>query len=91
VGFFIRKSVRLGPVRFNLSRSGIGTSIGVRGLRVGQDARGHPYLFAGRGGLYYRERLGGAGSRPRASGCLVLLAAGGLVLVFLAVVLGSPS
>jgi hypothetical protein len=40
VSWFIRKAFRLGPIRFNLSKSGIGASIGVRGLRVGQDARG---------------------------------------------------
>ena len=37
--------------------SGIGTSIGVKGLRVGTGPKGS-YLHGGRGGLYFRERLG---------------------------------
>jgi hypothetical protein len=41
-----RKSIKLGPLRFNLSKSGIGTSIGVRGFRVGKDARGRSYTAA---------------------------------------------
>jgi len=57
MGWYLRKSLRLGPVRFNLSRSGIGTSIGVKGLRVGTGPKGQ-YLHAGRDGLYYREQLG---------------------------------
>lgn len=88
MGFFVRKALRLGPVRFNLSKSGIGTSIGVRGLRVGQDARGRGYLFGGRGGLYFRERLG----KGRSVGCGVLLfavLAGALLLVALLVGIGS--
>ena len=35
MGWYLRKSLKLGPLRFNLSKSGIGTSIGVKGLRVG--------------------------------------------------------
>jgi hypothetical protein len=52
VGFYIRKSMRLWPVRFNLSKSGLGASVGVRGLRLGSGPRG-TYVHAGRGGLYY--------------------------------------
>jgi hypothetical protein len=57
MGWYLRKSLKLGPVRFNLSKSGIGTSIGVKGLRVGTGRRGR-YLQGGRGGLYFREQLG---------------------------------
>jgi hypothetical protein len=35
MGFYLRKSVAVGPFRFNLSGSGVGMSVGVRGLRVG--------------------------------------------------------
>ena len=31
MGLYIRKAFRAGPVRFNLSRSGLGISGGVRG------------------------------------------------------------
>jgi len=57
VGWYLRKSLKLGPLRFNLSKSGIGTSIGVKGLRVGTGPRGS-YVHGGRGGLYFREPLG---------------------------------
>jgi len=58
--FYIRKSVSAGPFRFNFSKSGVGVSVGVKGLRVGAGPRGH-YIHAGRGGLYYRATLGNAG------------------------------
>jgi hypothetical protein len=57
MGWYVRKSVRMGPVRWNLSKSGIGMSVGVRGLRVGTGPRG-PYVAGGRGGLYFRQPLG---------------------------------
>ena len=57
MGWYLRKSLRFGPLRFNLSKSGIGTSIGVKGLRVGTGPKGS-YLHGGRGGLYFREWLG---------------------------------
>ncbi len=56
MGFYIRKSIRVGPLRFNLSKSGIGVSAGIRGLRVGTGPRGN-YIHMGRGGLYYRQTL----------------------------------
>jgi hypothetical protein len=59
MAWYLRKSVRLGPVRFNLSKSGIGTSIGVKGFRVGVRPNGKSYIHAGGYGLYYRQELGG--------------------------------
>lgn len=56
MGFYLRKSVRVGPIRFNLSKSGIGVSTGIPGLRVGTGPRG-TYVHMGRGGLYYRQTL----------------------------------
>jgi hypothetical protein len=41
-----RKSLKLGPVRLNLSKSGVGYSIGGRGFRVGKDAKGRAYTAA---------------------------------------------
>ncbi|HEV7130115.1 MAG TPA: DUF4236 domain-containing protein [Ktedonobacterales bacterium] len=64
MGWYLRKSVRVGPVRFNLSKRGVGVSTGVKGLRVGAGPNG-PYVAGGRGGLYFRQRLGG---RPRSGG-----------------------
>ncbi|HVL78791.1 MAG TPA: DUF4236 domain-containing protein [Sphingomicrobium sp.] len=54
--FYIRKAFKVGPVRFNLSKSGLGASVGVTGLRVGAGPKGR-YVHAGRGGLYFRKRL----------------------------------
>jgi hypothetical protein len=56
VGFYVRKSVSVGPFRFNFSNSGIGVSAGIKGLRVGTSPRGN-YITVGRGGLYYRATL----------------------------------
>jgi hypothetical protein len=66
MGFYIRKSISAGPFRFNLSSSGVGMSVGVKGFRVGTGPRGN-YVHMGRGGLYYRASLGGAhqASHPR--------------------------
>jgi hypothetical protein len=57
MGFYIRKGINFGPLRFNLSRSGMGMSVGVKGARVGVGPRGS-YVHLGRGGLYYRQSLG---------------------------------
>ena len=56
--WYLRKYVSIGPVRFNLSKSGIGTSFGVKGFRVGVRPNGKSYVHAGRHGLYYRQELG---------------------------------
>ena len=56
MGFYLRKSISVGPLRFNLSKSGIGVSAGVKGLRFGVGPRGN-YVHIGRGGLYYRATL----------------------------------
>lgn len=58
MGFFFRKSIKFGPMRLNLSKSGIGVSAGVKGFRVSTGPRG-TYLNAGYGGLGYRHKLGG--------------------------------
>src|SRR5207247_7265729 len=62
MGWFLRKSFRVGPLRLNLSKRGIGASVGVKGARLGVDATGKPYAAGGRYGVYFRERLGP--SRP---------------------------
>ena len=62
MGFYLRKSFRAGPIRFNLSKNGIGASVGVTGARIGMSSSGRAYVHSGRGGLYYRKSLGGGGS-----------------------------
>ena len=77
MAFYLRKSFRMGPVRFNLSKSGLGASIGVKGARIGITSTGRAYVHAGRGGVYVRQYLGGSTgtSSPRASGFSSTLAA----------------
>lgn len=54
MAFYLRDSVSVGPFRFNLSKSGVGLSVGITGLRFGLGPRGR-YIHAGRGGVYYRK------------------------------------
>jgi len=66
VGFYIRKAISVGPLRFNLSKSGVGVSAGIKGLRLGTGPRGN-YVHMGRGGIYFRKSLnspGGQASLP---------------------------
>jgi HJR/Mrr/RecB family endonuclease len=58
--FYIRKSINAGIFRFNLSKSGIGVSTGIRGFRVGSGPSGN-YIHMGRNGLYYRSTWSGKG------------------------------
>ena len=62
MGFYLRKSLSVGPFRFNLSKSGIGLSTGIKGFRVGTGPRGN-YVHMGRGGLYFRQTLPSADNR----------------------------
>jgi hypothetical protein len=65
VGIFLRKSFGAGPLRFNISKSGISMSAGVRGLRVGIGPRGAS-ISGGRKGVYFRKSLS-SGSRSSSS------------------------
>lgn len=67
MGFYYRKSVGLGPFRVNISKSGVGYSVGGRGFRTGVSARGRRYTTFGipGTGLGYRTTKG--------QGCLVLI------------------
>lgn len=64
-GLRYRKSITIAPgTRLNVSKSGIGVSTGVRGLRLGVGPRG-PYVSVGipGTGLSYYRRLGSGRSR----------------------------
>jgi hypothetical protein len=43
MGWNLRRSKKIGIFRVNLSKSGVGISAGVKGLRVGRDAKGRKY------------------------------------------------
>jgi len=57
MGFYFRKTIKFGGLRFNISKSGIGVSTGVKGFRIGTGPRGN-YVHIGTHGLYYRASLG---------------------------------
>jgi hypothetical protein len=63
MGFYVRKSLKAGPFRFNLSNSGVGVSVGVPGFRVGTGPRGN-YVSMGSAGLSYRATSGSAAGVP---------------------------
>jgi hypothetical protein len=59
----IRKRVRVGPANLNLSKHGIGTSLGVRGVRMGLDSRGRRYSqFSIPGTGVYKRSYGRRGT-----------------------------
>ena len=71
MGWYLRKGFNFGPLRLNLSRSGLGYSVGVRGARIGVGPRGN-YVSLGRGGVYYRKYFSTPTSQPgHGSGSLV--------------------
>ncbi len=85
MGLYMRKSFRAGPIRFNLSKSGLGISGGVKGARIGVGPSG-TYVHAGRHGLYYRKNLSSGRSRNQSTidgeGCVKLF------LVVIAITIG---
>ncbi len=70
MGWTYRKSVGLGPFRINVSKSGIGYSVGGGGFRTGVSSRGRHYKsfsIPGTGVRYYS-------SSSSQQGCLLVLA-----------------
>lgn len=66
MGFRFRKSFKVGGVRINLSKSGVGASVGVKGFRVGVGPRGARVSASVPGtGLGYSQKLGGRNARQR--------------------------
>jgi len=61
MGWRFRRSFKMGPIRWNLSRRGLGGSGGFPGVRVGVSADGRRYLSVGipGTGLYYLHYFGG--------------------------------
>ncbi len=57
MGWRFRRSVGFGPLRINLSKSGVGVSAGIRGIRIGRDSRGRDYshLSIPGTGIYRRD------------------------------------
>lgn len=63
MAFYLRKGINFGPLRVNLSKSGLGLSAGVKGARIGINSQGRSYVHGGRHGLYYRKNLGNIGAQ----------------------------
>ncbi len=65
MGLIYRKSMNLGPFRVNLSKSGIGFSVGGSGFRTGVSSRGRKYTSVGLPGigLSYRMSTGGKAAK----------------------------
>src|SRR3981189_2369176 len=59
MGWSFRRSINLGPLRINASKSGLGYSVGGRGFRFGRDAKGRKYTAASipGTGIYNRTYL----------------------------------
>lgn len=60
MGWNWRKSINFGPARINLSKKGVGYSIGFRGFRVGQNAKQQQYSQTSipGTGIYWRKFFG---------------------------------
>lgn len=56
MGVYFRKGLNFGLLKVNFSKSGVGLSFGIKGLRVGTGPKGN-YIHAGRKGVYYKETL----------------------------------
>ncbi len=79
MGIFFRKSFRIGPIRLNLSKSGLGISAGIKGAHVGVGPKG-PYVSGGKDGIYFRENLSTKNERRQETLVLLILSAA-IVLV----------
>jgi hypothetical protein len=90
VGWNFRRSIRLGPLRFNLSKSGVGTSVGVPGVRVGKDAKGRNYQQTSvpGTGIYRRDYSGAPTQQTSSVWKYVLIGIAVLLAVFRAIFRG---
>jgi hypothetical protein len=79
MGFIFRKSIGVGPFRVNLSKSGVGYSVGGMGVRTGVSAKGKKYTSFGvpGTGLSYRTSKGPGKALPQMVGAAKGLAKGG--------------
>ena len=76
MGFYYRKSIGLGPFRVNVSKSGVGYSVGGPGFRTGISSSGRRYTTFSVPGTGVGCRTSG-----KWSGCLVLLCAVAILAV----------
>jgi hypothetical protein len=91
MGWTWSKSVGVGPFRVNLSKSGVGFSVGGQGFRTGVNARGRRYSTVSipGTGVRYKTSAGvspstGGGADKSKAGCASVVA---LVAVVIAIVI----
>jgi hypothetical protein len=72
MGWSFRKSKKFGPFRLNLSKSGVGMSVGVKGARVSVGPRG-TRLNLEKYGVRYNTKLGGSTGGNRSYGSQAVL------------------
>jgi hypothetical protein len=58
MGLFGRKTVKVGPFRMTVSRSGVSTSAGVKGARVRANSNGRKSVSVGRKGFRFTRSKG---------------------------------
>jgi hypothetical protein len=66
MGWRFRRSIGIGPLRWNLSKSGVGYSVGVPGIRVSTSPNGRRYLWLSLPGtgLAWSKEIGRVSSVP---------------------------
>jgi tetratricopeptide (TPR) repeat protein len=71
MGFRMRKSIKVAPgVRLNVSKSGVGASVGAKGVRKSVHSSGRRTTTLGSGvvpGVYYQKTSSGGGTRSKAA------------------------
>jgi len=65
MGWSFRRSIKMGPLRVNFSRSGVGLSAGIKGARISAGPRG-TYVTFSAGGFQYRKKLQNSPPVPNA-------------------------
>jgi hypothetical protein len=84
MGWSFRRSINLGPLRVNLGKRGVGTSVGAGPFRVGRSANGRTYRSFRIPGTGISYRSSGGGGESGSGGCLgLMLIAAGLVMTCL--------
>jgi hypothetical protein len=74
MGWNWRRRVNIGPARINLSKKGIGFSLGTTGFRIGTDAEGKQYTQASIPGTgIYNRSYWALGPRKRLVGVILLI------------------
>ncbi len=56
MGFYFKKSIKIGPLRINFSKSGISVSFGVKGASVNVGSKTSS-INLGRKGVYYKKSI----------------------------------